>query len=196
MHRATGHPCRLVPVMRSALHGCSSQADRSDGTKTLYQHDSVDRPCPDNIDLYAHDCQNPRSRVSTRRPRPHAKYYSVRRLPQYSLDPFTTASPPPTSRGRVDGPRPELQSEEFTDLSSRAEVGFSRAIARRSASARLFARQRRTPRAEAACRARGGARRGASRTGGARGGRGRCGGREEGGGGALLASQTHAHCSY
>ena len=59
--------------------------------QALHERHLRHRPCPDNIDLYAHDCQNPRSRVSTRRPRPHAKYYSVRRLPQYSLDPFTTA---------------------------------------------------------------------------------------------------------
>ena len=43
IHRATAHPCRLVPVVRRSLHGCSSHADRSDGIKTMYQHDSVDR---------------------------------------------------------------------------------------------------------------------------------------------------------
>ena len=43
IHRATGHPCRLVPVVRRSLHGCSSHADRSDGIETLYHHAEVNR---------------------------------------------------------------------------------------------------------------------------------------------------------
>ena len=43
IHRATGHPCRLVPIVRRPLHDCSSHADRSNGIKTMYHHDSVDR---------------------------------------------------------------------------------------------------------------------------------------------------------
>ena len=99
--------------------------------------------------------------------------------------------------GHVDGPRPETQRRRNSRNSLFAGLGqISRAIARRSVceAFRPADTERREPRRRVEPGS--GRGRGARRTGGARGGRGRCGGREEGGGGALVASQFHAHCSY